>query len=936
MRDIERMEIVGKFVADWSGKGYEKGETQRFWIRFLSDILGIENPTEYITFEDKVMLKHMSFMDAYIPATKVLIEQKSMGKDLRKNIKQSDGSSLSPFQQAKRYSAELPYSQRPRWIITSNFQEFLIYDMEQPQGDGVLIALADLEKEYYRFQFMKDQTNELLQKEMEVSMKAGEIVGVLYGALIQEYKDPSNPKTLESLNMFCVRIVFCLYAEDSGIFGEHGKFHDYIKSFAVKDVREALIKLFRILDQKTEERDPYEDDMLLSFPYVNGGLFADKDIEIPRMNETIVDLILKNASEDFDWSEISPTIFGAVFESTLNPETRHAGGMHYTSLENIHKVIDPLFLEDLKRELERIQAIPQEKKRNAQAEEFREKLSKLTFLDPACGSGNFLTETYISLRRLENEALKTKLGNQLLFGDDASYNPILVSIGQFYGIEINDFAVTVARTALWIAESQMMQETEAIVHMHLEFLPLRSYAHIIRENALTYHWQDLILPTNLSYIMGNPPFLGKRLQSKEQKADLVNCFEPKAKGVANLDFVCGWYKKAGAYIEGTKVEVAFVSTNSITQGEQVAILWNQLLQHDIKINFAYRTFKWTSEASEKAFVFCIIMGFSTFHRAEKQLFVGDRVQQVEQINGYLVDADFVLVENRSKPLCDVSKMVYGSKPTDGGYLSNYTEEAMQEMIQKYPKSAEFFKPLLGGEEFIHNKKRYCLWLHEVSPAKYSKIPPIMEAIRQVKEMRLDSIDQATRKAANTPFEFQAIRQPDTDYLLVPEVSSENRKYIPIGFISKNIISNNRNQVIPNATLYEFGVLTSNVHMSWARAVCGRYGPSLNYSATIVYNNFPWCNPSEKQKQKIEQTAQAILDARAKYPECSMAELYHELTMPKELRSAHQQNDKAVMTAYGFPTKMSEAECVAELMKLYQNLITIELKGKNVGNGKGKK
>lgn len=719
--------------------------------------------------------------------------------------------------------------------------------------------------------------------------------------------------------MLCVRLVFCLYAEDAGLFGKHGIFHDYLEKFNTDDLRRALIDLFKVLDTKPQDRDPYMKEDLAQFPYVNGGLFADENIEIPNLNDTVKELLLSNASEDFDWSDISPTIFGAVFESTLNPETRRSGGMHYTSIENIHKVIDPLFLDDLKSELDGILMIKVLKARKEKLLAFQQKLSELKFLDPACGSGNFLTETYLSLRRLENKALEAYQGGQIGFGDE-NINPIKVSIGQFYGIEINDFAVTVAKTALWIAESQMMHETENILHLNLEFLPLKSYTNIIEGNALRIDWNDVIPNGELNYIMGNPPFVGARLMNESQKEDISNIFKG-TKGSGNLDYVSCWYKKATNYIDNTKIEVAFVSTNSITQGEQVAILWKDILERGVNINFAYRTFRWDSEASLKAHVHCIIIGFSFIKRTEKYLYENDKVKKANNINPYLIDAPNVYIESHSSPLCNVPKMDFGSMPNDGGFLSNYSKEQKEDICNRYPNTEDLFKNIVGAEEFINNKERYCIWLKDVEPSIYKSNSIIMEAIKNVKDLRENSNREATRKLAITPYLFGEIRQPKTDYLLVPSTSSERRRYIPIGFFDSNTISSNANLVIPNATLYNFGVLTSNVHMAWVRTVAGRLKSDYRYSAKIVYNNFPWCNPTEEQKKKIEKTAQAILDARALYPNSSLSDLYDELTMPKELRKAHQENDKAVMVAYGFDwRKMTESDCVAELMKMYQEII----------------
>lgn len=566
MIDAMQRAAARQFAADWKGKGYEKGESQPFWLALLRNVYGVERPEQFIAFEEQVHLDHTSFIDGYIPETKVLIEQKGLGKDLNKPIRQSDGSLLNSFQQAKRYITELPLSQHPRWVVTCNFREFYVYDMERPSGEPEVILLENLEKDYYRLQFLVDTGNSNIQKEMAVSLQAGELVGRLYDAILKQYKNPEAPETLKSLNMLCVRLVFCLYAEDAGIFGGHAKFHNYLKGVANRDIRNvrlALISLFKVLDTKPEDRDPYMEDELDSFPYVNGGLFADEDIEIPRFTEKIVHLLLQNASESFNWSDISPTIFGAVFESTLNPETRRHGGMHYTSIENIHKVIDPLFLDDLKKELETIKGIMVERNRKRKLREFQSKLSELTFFDPACGSGNFLTETYISLRRLENEVLKELTQGQMILGDLGAYSPIQVSIGQFYGIEINDFAVTVAKTALWIAESQMMKETEDVVHMNLDFLPLKSYANIIEENALRTNWEDVVPKDRLSYILGNPPFVGARIMDSKQKKDVLSVFG-KIKNVGNLDYVCCWYKKSAVFMQGTSIQAALVSTNSIS------------------------------------------------------------------------------------------------------------------------------------------------------------------------------------------------------------------------------------------------------------------------------------------------------------------------------------------------------------------------------------
>lgn len=931
MAEVKQRTAAKKFVEDWTGKGYEKGESQKFWIQLLREVLGVETPEQFISFEDQVHLDHTSFIDARIPATKVLIEQKSSDKDLYKAIKQSDGSLLNPFQQAKRYITELPLSQHPRWVVTCNFQKFCVYDMERPNGEPQEILLKDLEKEYYRLSFLVDTGSEHIKKEMEVSIKAGEIVGLLYDALLKQYKDCTNEESLKSLNILCVRLVFCLYAEDAGIFGKHDIFLDYLRQYDVSKMRKALIELFTVLNTKPEDRDPYLEDDLKAFPYVNGGLFAQEHIEIPQFTEETRTLLLEKASANFDWSEISPTIFGAVFESTLNPETRRKGGMHYTSIENIHKVINPLFMDELNEEFAEIKALPQNKNRDKKFAEFQNKIANLNFLDPACGSGNFLTETYISLRKLENEILYELQKGQVTLG--AVTNPIKVSIKQFYGIEINDFAVTVAKTALWIAESQMLKKTEDIVHMDLDFLPLKTYANIIEGNALRIDWEDVISKDKLNYIMGNPPFVGYSLQTKEQKDDILSIYVDENgkpyKSSGKIDYVAGWYFKSAELMQNTNIKTALVSTNSITQGEQVAGVWKPLFDRfNIHIDFAHRTFRWDSESNSKAHVHCVIVGFScTPNNNKRKLYTNERMQLVDNINAYLLVSDNIFIENIKKPLCNVPEMVKGSIPVDGGNLIIEAED-YAEFIKKEPNAKPFIKNLVGSEEFINNKDRYCLWLDKIKPAEIRHCPLILERISKVREMRLASSKEATRKFADYPMRFMEIRQPETDYLLIPRVSSENRKYIPIGYISKDVISTDANMILPNATLYHFGVLTSNVHMAWMRAVCGRLKSDYRYSNTIVYNNFPWCSPTDEQKAKIEKTAQGILDARALYPDCSLADLYDELTMPPELRKAHQENDKAVMEAYGFRIKdeqtgkfrwLTESETVARLMHMYQEL-----------------
>ena len=957
---------AAEFAQRWKGRGYEKGDSQIFWADLLQNVYGVENIADFIRYEEQVKVDATNFIDGHIRATRVLIEQKSINKDLRAPITQSDGQRLTPFQQAKRYSAELPYSERPRWIVACNFQEFLVYDMEQPNGEPESILLENLGKEYYRLQFLVDVKSEHLRKEMEVSMQAGEIVGRIYDALLEQYDDDSA-EALRWLNILCVRIVFCLYAEDAGVFA-HGQFHDYLNRYDADDLRNALLRLFEVLDTPQERRSKYLKDDLKAFPYTNGGLFRE-EIEIPQFTEELKQTLLQNAALDFDWSEISPTIFGAVFESTLNPETRRSGGMHYTSIENIHKVIDPLFLSDLRRELDGILEEKVERVRVRKLDEYQDKLASLTFLDPACGSGNFLTETYLSLRRLENEVIRERYRGQTLMG--AFVNPIKVNIRQFYGIEINDFAVTVATTALWISEAQILAETEKIIQQDIDFLPLKTYTNIREGNALRMEWDVIEVPTDIptikaknvhlivepeammasepvvgynevnivtqhfdghskpetmryqvhyDYIMGNPPFVGKKEQTKEQKDDLMHLFDKKMRGVGNIDYVAGWYKKALSTICGTKTKVAFVSTNSITQGEQVPILWRDLYKQEINIIFARRTFRWDSEASEKAHVHCVIIGFVCGKNSDtKYIFDGESTKEASEINPYLVAGSPLFIDKRERPICNVPEMLYGSMPIDDGHLILDCED-VEELLRESASNERFIRKYAGGAEIINKRERWCLWLKDASPADLRKSGFISNRLQMTREFRAASNRPQTLKLADTPWLFGEIRQPDTNMLVIPKVSSERRRYIPVSIMTPDTIINGSALIVPDATLYDLGIIISNVHMAWMRAVAGRMKSDYQYSASNVYNNFPWPTPTEEQRERIGQTAQAILDARAKYPDSSLADLYDELTMPVELRRAHQENDRAVMRAYGFSVKtMTESQCVAELFKLYQEL-----------------
>ncbi len=919
MTDRERQTAARRFVSDWAGRGDEKSDTQSFWLSLLGSVFGIEEPHKFIEFEKPVKVDGSTkYIDAYIGATKVLIEQKSADIRLDKAYTQSGGAELTPYGQAKRYDDNLPRDDRARYIVISNFSSFLVFDMNRPGQPPEEILLSDLPKEFHRLKFLADDTHARVQKEIEISIAAGGIVRELYDRLLPKYLHPESPETLKSLNRLCVRLVFCLYAEDASLFGSRTQFHDYLHRFEARDIRRALIDLFRVLDTPPDRRDPYLDAELAAFPYVNGGLFADESVEIPLFDDDLKTILLSRASGGFDWSAISPTIFGAVFESTLNPETRRAAGMHYTSVQNIHKVIDPLFLDALKAELAAIKSDSVTSSRTRRLDAFRRKLASLTFFDPACGSGNFLTETYLSLRRLENEAIEAAAGGQMLL--DVGNDLIRVSISQFHGIEINDFAVAVAKTALWIAESQMFMETETIVHSSMEFLPLKSYAGIVEGDALTMDWESVVPRDRLSYIMGNPPFVGARFMSAEQKREVVEVFGAKWQNVGNLDFVCCWYKKACEYMRGTAVRAALVSTNSITQGGQVADLWSGL---DAEIDFAHRTFKWQNETKGYAAVHCVIIGFhsrdsrdSRDCRDSRTIYDGGSAIPAAHINAYLMDAPDIFIESRPKPLCDVPEIGMGNQPIDdGNYL--FLPEEKEAFIKLEPASAKYFRPWYGSQEFINNCPRWCLWLGDCSPAELRSMPKCLERVANVRAFRLASNRVSTKKLADKPTRFQTENMPKGHYIVIPEVSSERRFYIPMGFMTPDVLCSNKLRLMPDATLYLFGVLTSIVHNAWTRVVCGRLKSDYSYSINIVYNNFPWPSPTDEQRAAIEKSAQAILDARSKYPDSSLADLYDDLTMPPDLRQAHHLNDHAVKAAYGYAIAMSEADIVADLFRRYR-------------------
>lgn len=932
-----RQQNAREFVKTWSAlnKGREDADRQTFWNDLLQRVYGINNYYDYITYEKDVQVKAdgkvtIRRIDGYIASTKVMIEMKGKNiKDLSKPLIQSGGDELTPFEQAKRYANFLPANEYPRWIIVSNFNEIDIHDMNHPLADPTVIKLEDLPTKFKSLEFMVDAHQQQIIDEKQLSVDAGNLVAKIYDSLSDAYAkaaDLNDIRIQQSLNMLIVRLVFLMYADDTGILGKESMFQEFLERRTPQDIRQGLSELFKVLNTKEDERDPFLSDEYKQFSYVNGGMFSNEDIVIPQFTPELKDLIVNEAGKGFNWSNISPTIFGAVFESTLNPETRRSGGMHYTSIENIHKVIDPLFLNDLRAEFDHIQNMGNRNQRISAARDFQERLGKLKFFDPACGSGNFLTETYLSLRKMENQLLQIIYGNEPIL---ATEDVVKVKIQNFYGIEINDFAVSVARTAMWIAENQMLEQTKDTVYYNKDFLPLDSNDSIYEGNALRMDWTKIVKPYELNYIMGNPPFIANNgrvasskgsssnTMNKQQKEDRKSLFGSKGNV---LDYVACWFKKASKFMQSTTIKAAFVSTNSITQGQQAVALWEELFINGITINFAYQSFKWNSEANTAGTVFVVIVGFSYINSDIKILFASNgNVSETNNINAYLKAAPNVFIKKRKKPINSGLTMIRGSQPTDHGNLI-LSQNEKDKLIKSYPQTVNWIKQFMMGNDFINGKKRFCLWLVNTSPADISKYKEIKKRIQAVKEFRQQSSKAATRKKAETPYLFDEIKNCETDYLAVPIVSSGNRKYIPIGYLSPNVIAGNKLFEVANATLYDFGIVSSIVHMAWTRNTCSWYGPSYSYSNTIVFNNFPWPSVNEKQKQNISDTAQGIFDARKLYPDSSLADLYDPLTMPVELRKAHEANDKAVLKAYGLKPSASEPEIVQHLFKMYEQLV----------------
>lgn len=926
-----------EFVKRWkkrlgaipAGSNNEQQDTQKFWVDLLINVLGIPSNTidSFVDFERKVRGRRI---DVFVSDHNFLCEQKSWGIDLDKPEPRNGGME-TPLQQAMWYARHLPYSERPRWVMTCNFGTFRLYDLdnERPEDTVQEFSLEELPDSLYLLSFLTSNETSRLHKEQQLSIEAGAYVSRLYDALAKQYhhieeKDERAQEEQRSLNVLITRIIFLLYAEDADLLQSHQAFGRYCEGDPAK-LRRKLVDLFETIDTPLEQRDEYMDEDLAAFPYVNGGLFADSSIIVPQMTSEILEAIT-DASQDFDWREISGVIFGGVFEGTLNPETRHAGGMHYTSVENIERCLKPLFLDELWDELHEAEGERTAAKRKQALARLHDKVASITIGDPACGSGNFLTEAYRQLRTIENRIIEDELSEEtgnagqtsLVIAQDS---PVRVSLDQLYGIEINDFAVSVAKTALWITEEQMLRKTQEIyVGYDFDFLPLRSLSNLHEGNALKTDWSE-VFPDDLTYLVGNPPFLGARNQSKEQKAELLEVFDG-AKNAGNIDYCGAWYMKAARFTQGKRTRCALVSTNSICQGEQIANLWKPLHDLGIHIDFAHNTFRWDNEAADKAHVFCVIVGFSR-ENCEKRLYVHDTPDAAEvkkaakSINAYLSDAPDAFIWNRNKPICDVPKIGIGNKPIDGGFYL-FADEEKTDFLNKEPGAESYFHRWIGSREFLHGESRWCLYLGDAAFAELKELPRCRERIEAVREYRLASKSAPTRKLADRPAHFHVENMPKGNSIVVPKVSSERRRYIPMGFVGPETLCSDLVFLIPNASLYHFGVLQSQFHNAWMRTVAGRLKSDYRYSGGIVYNNFVWPEPTVSQREEVERCAQAVLDARDAQEGATLADMYdpkNETFFP-ELMAAHRALDAAVEAAYGVDFGGDEQRIVAHLFNLY--------------------
>lgn len=909
------------FASKWANKGNENQDTQRFWIDFYQNVLGVEDAVSRLEFEKPVstdVSAHDGYIDVFIPSAKTLVEQKSLGIDLAKE-ETRQGRKVTPAKQGNAYAQGMPLSQQPRYIIVCNFSDFWVFDRERDslcREPLFRLPLAELPKNLAAIQFLKGGAEAPATISRAVSVEAGKIMSKLHDQVAEAFDDPDTPENHHALSVLMTRLMFLMFCEDSGLVAPNA-FRDYVSHFQAGDLRRGLKDLFVWLDTKDEDRDKYAESWLKKLPYMNGGLFREKT-EVPPLSESFRHTLIVEGCQEFDWSGVSPTVFGSIFEGALSHDHRRANGQHFTSPENIHKVIDPLFLDGLKAEFDEACAKPVAGGARTRAlKDLHEKIGGISILDPAAGSGNFLTESYLCLRQLENRILFELQGEQASFSfEDSGDRDVLVNLKNFHGIELEDFACCVARTALWIAEKQADADTAKVTQRVYQELPLRDYEGIVNANALRIDWNDVVPADEVDYILGNPPFIGNARLEDSQKEDRANVF---GRSAGSLDYVACWHKTASEYMAGHHIRCAFVSTNSICQGQQVEPLWKPLFENGVHIDFAYPTFEWDSQASDEAHVHVIIVGFSREHIKEKVLFDREGTPKVVgNINGYLAPIKDMFVSRRSRPLCDVLPMVRGCQPTDDGNLLLSAEER-DALVAREPEAEGLIRPFSMGAEYIKGTSRYCLWMDGIDPAVLTKMPITRERVQRVREFRLTSTKEATRRKAETPWLFDEVRPPqEKSYIAFPAVSSGRRKYVPTGFVTNGMIPGNKIYYVDGGGLYEFGILTSAIHNCWMRAVCGRLKSDFNYSNTIVYNNFIWPNLTDSHRAEIEMCAQAVLDARSSHQGSTLADMYdpdNEFLFP-DLMKAHAELDAAVESAYGVDFNGDENKIVAHLFNLY--------------------
>lgn len=895
------------FSKEWAGTSNEEANAKPFLVEFFN-VFGISNK-RVATFEHRV--KKLDESDGYIDLLwkgTILIEMKSLGKNLNK-----------AFTQAKDYLHGLKQHELPKYILVSDFESFKLYDLEE--SNTVEFKLNELVNNVHHFGYLLGYQKKVYKEQDPANIKAAELMGKLHDRL-EEIGYTGHP-----LEVYLVRILFCLFAEDTTIFNKQ-QFQEYIEQRTNEDgsdLAARLQELFQVLNTPKESRFTNLDEQLNDFPYVNGKLFEEI---LPtasfdgKMRQALLECCY------IDWSMISPAIFGSMFQSVMNPKERRNLGAHYTSEKNILKLIKPLFLDELWLEFEKV------KDNRSKLQEFHGNLSKLKFLDPACGCGNFLVITYRELRLLELAILKQILKNGMGVLDLRQI--IWIDVDQFYGIEYEEFPARIAEVAMWLIDHQMNMQFSNEFGQYFVRLPLKKAANIVHGNALNINWEGVVTKEQLSYIIGNPPFIGQQLQNKKQKEDMVNV-TGALEGSGVLDYVSAWYIIAAKYIQNTKIKVAFVSTNSICQGEQVGILWNYLFSVlGIKIHFAHQTFNWRNEAKGNAAVHCVIVGFANFDTNVKMIFEYGNINglahqiYVKNINPYLIEGKDFALSSRSKPLNNVLEIKRGNSPYDGGHFL-FSEDEKAGFLLREPNSEKFFKKFLGAKEFINGINKYCLWLKDASPKEIKSMPEVMEVVKKVKEFRENSPGKETQSYASTPSLFRDRNNPSS-FIVIPRVSSENRKYIPMGFYDENSIAGDTCMTVFNGKLFHFGILNSIMHMAWVKTVCGRLKSDFRYSKDIVYNNYPWPeNPSEKQVKAIEDAAQKVLDTRALFPNSSLADLYDPLTMPPALVKAHNELDKAVDLAYRPQPFTSDSNRMVFLFDLYEkytaDLFTAEPKKK---------